>query len=159
MIGIRKARKNEAGSLSDLAMCSKAYWGYSTAFMEACRKELLVTEDMLGNRSSHYAVAEKQGALVGFYSLDGVSDSDVELSLFFVAPNYIGSGVGRILFDHAKCHAKTAGGITLHIQSDPNAEGFYRAVGATLIGKRESSSIPGRFLSVFSISLTCEHVA
>ncbi len=41
--GIRDARPGEAGELSGLAFRSKAHWGYSTAFMEACRSELAVT--------------------------------------------------------------------------------------------------------------------
>jgi len=159
MIQIRKAHKNEAGTLSHIAMSSKAYWGYSEEFMEACRKELLVTEDMIEINSSYYAVAEDQGDIVGFYSLNDVTNSNIELSLLFVGPNHIGSGIGRVLIEHAKNYSKEAGGATLYFQGDPNAEGFYRAVGAMLTGKRESSSIPGRFLPTFSISLIGEDVA
>jgi len=39
------------------------------------------------------------------------------------------------------------------IQGDPNAEGFYRAMGAERIGEQESHSIPGRMLPLFSLSL------
>jgi len=159
MIQIREAQKNESNSLSNLAMLSKAYWGYSEKFMDVCRKELLITEGMIEDNSSYYAVAEEQGKLVGFYSLNDLSDSNIELGLLFVEPKHIGSGVGRMLIEHAKSHAKAAGGVTLYFQGDPNAEGFYRAVGATLTGKRESSSIPGRFLPTFSISLVSEGVA
>ncbi len=154
MIHIRKAQGREAQSLSKLAMYSKAYWGYSDAFMQACRNELLVTEEMIKNKSSYYAVAEEQGELVGFYSLEGVTESSVELGLLFVEPKHIGLGIGRKLIEHAKNHAKVSGGVTLYFQGDPNAEGFYRAVGATITGKQESSSIPGRFIPTFSIPLT-----
>jgi len=37
---IREVDKSEADSLSDLAMRSKAHWGYSKDFMAACQKEL-----------------------------------------------------------------------------------------------------------------------
>jgi len=157
MIVIREADKNEAESLSSLAMRSN--WGYSAEFMEACRQELLVTEEMIESNTNHYAVAEDQGVTVGFYSLSGLSESKIELGLLFVEPNYIGTGIGHILITHAKNHAVANGGHTLHFQGDPNAEDFYKAVGGTPTGKRESSCIPGRFLPIFSISLVSEGVA
>ena len=159
MIVIRKAGKNEAASLSSLTMRSKAYRGYSEEFMEACRQELSVLEDMIENNNNHYAVAENQGVIAGFYALRKLSDSDIELDALFVEPEYIGSGIGRILIEHAKDHAVANGGRKLLFQGDPNAEDFYRAVGATLTGKRESTCIPGRFLPTFSISLVSEDVA
>ena len=42
VIEIRDAVTNEAEHLSDIAMRSKAYWGYSDAFLEKCRDELSV---------------------------------------------------------------------------------------------------------------------
>jgi len=159
MIEIREADKKEAESLSSLAMRSKSYWGYSSEFMEACRQELLVTEEMIESDINYYAVAEDKGATVGFYSLSDLSESNIELGLLFVEPKHIGTGIGRILIEHAKNHAIACGGRTLHFQGDPNAEEFYKAIGATLTGKRESSSISGRFLPTFSISLASEGVA
>lgn len=159
MIEIREADKNEAEDLSRFAMHSKAYWGYSSEFMEACRQELLVTEEMIECNTNHYAVAENHGIVVGFYSLNGLSESNIELGLLFVEPSHIGTGIGRKLIEHAKNHAIANGGRTLYFQGDPNAEEFYKAVGSRLTGKRESSSIPGRFLPTFSISLASEGVA
>lgn len=159
MIVIREAEKNEATNLSSLAMRSKAYWGYSEEFMEACRQELSVSADKIESNDYHYAVAENQGVIVGFYALGNLSDSNIELEALFVEPKYIGSGIGRVLIEHAKNHAAANGGHTLLFQGDPNAEDFYRAVGATLTGKRESSCVPGRFLPTFSISLVSEDVA
>ncbi|MGI5472915.1 hypothetical protein [Streptomyces sp. CA-132043] len=39
---IRPAFATEAETLSDLALRSKAHWGYDTAFLGACRDELTV---------------------------------------------------------------------------------------------------------------------
>jgi len=44
----------------------------------------------------------------------------------------------------------------LTIQGDPHAEGFYLAVGALPAGKRDSASIPGRELPVYTITLSDE---
>ncbi len=68
------------------------------------------------------------------------------------------STVNLCNMSHAKNTVKERGGRTLIIQGDPNAEQFYRAAGCNLTGKRESYSIPGRFLPVFTIDLTREEV-
>ena len=47
-IKIRNAVVSEAKLLSDLAMRSKAYWGYSKEFMEKCRAEFVCAADRYG---------------------------------------------------------------------------------------------------------------
>jgi hypothetical protein len=42
---IRPARVDEAHLLSDLALRSKAYWGYSPELIEQCREELSYSEE------------------------------------------------------------------------------------------------------------------
>lgn len=154
MIVIREADKYDAMNLTSIAMRSKAHWGYSDAFMKGCRKELLVTEDDIENNNNYYAIAKNSEEIRGFYAIKKLADSIIELDALFVEPEYIGTGIGRLLIEHAKNQATLDGGRTLVFQSDPNAKEFYKAVGATLTGEQESSCFPGRFLPTFSISLT-----
>jgi len=156
---IRKAKVNEASSLSKLAIQSKAYWGYSADFMSACEKELMIAEHQLENDKFLYMVAESKGEQLGYYGLEKTSESEFELEALFVDPKYIGSGIGRALLTHAKKMAAKMGGVTLVIQGDPNARKFYLAAGGILTGTRESASIPGRFLPTFNISLVDDNVA
>ena len=156
---IRAAAAHEAAEISSLAIRSKAYWGYTKEFMETCREELTVTSDEIDSPSLHYVVAECGAKIVGFYGIEHLADSEYELEALFVEPEHIGTGIGRSLMNHAKKTAKEMGGRTLVIQGDPNAEKFYRAAGGELISKRESYSIPGRFLPVFAIDLTSKDVA
>ena len=149
----REAKPKEAKILSELAMRSKSYWGYSADFMEACRAELTVTSEKIQDSEFHFVVAESTGEVVGFYGVERLSPLQFELEALFVDPVHIGSGVGRVLMTHAKNFIAASGGSTLLIQGDPNADGFYRAVGAQLIGKKESASIPGRFLPMFLIEI------
>jgi len=158
-IRIRNAAPDEATALSDLAMRSKAYWGYSNEFMEACREELSVLPNNIESDRFHYVAAERQGEIVGYYALERLPDSAFELEALFVEPAHIGSGVGRALITHAKSYAAAAGGRVLIIQGDPNATSFYRAAGGVLTGRRESASIPGRFLPTFEIHLTSDNPA
>jgi hypothetical protein len=60
---IRFATPDEAELLTSLAMRSKASWGYSAEFMEACRAELTITPATMSERI--VSVAEVDGARTG----------------------------------------------------------------------------------------------
>ena len=143
--------------LSALAFRSKAFWGYDDEFMSACREELSVSGDDIRNSSFAYWVCEVAGAVAGFYGLQRQTKHRYELVALFVGPNRIGTGIGKALVEHAKDVARTAGATAILIQGDPNAAGFYKAVGAVEIGQRESGSIPGRFLPEFEIDLAAKY--
>lgn len=145
--------------MSNLAIQSKAYWGYSTEFMKACENELVITKNKLGNNKFLYMVAENNGEKLGFYALEKISKSEFELEALFVKPEHIGLGIGKALLAHAKKVAVQMGAAALTIQGDPNTEKFYLAAGGVLTGKRESESIPGRFLPTFRISLIDDNIA
>lgn len=153
---IRNAKPQEAGELSELAMRSKAYWGYSEAFMAVCRDELTVTAQKINAVDLRYMVAEHESELLGYYAIEKCAEHEYELEALFVDPAHIGTGVGKALMAHAKRTVIESGGKILIIQGDPNAEKFYRAAGGKPIGMRESASISGRNLPLFIIDLACQ---
>ena len=150
---IRKAKPGEARHLSELALRSKAFWGYTDEFIEACRAELAVTRQKLNAKDLHYVVAEQNGGIVGFYAVRKCDGQVYELEALFLDPGHIGKGKGKALMAHAKHKVRRLGGKTLMIQGDPNAERFYTSVGGKLVGERASGSIPGRNLPLFEIDL------
>ncbi len=152
-IEIRNAVTHEAALLSGLAMRSKAHWGYSNQFMQACRAELTVLPHNVESKIFQYVVGELDGKVAGFYAIKRISPAVVELEAMFVEPKHISHGIGRALINHAKQRAAAWGGLVLTIQSDPHAETFYRAAGGVLTGTQESGSISGRYLSTFEIQL------
>ena len=152
-----KARPDEAQALSDLAMRSKAHWGYPADFMEACREELTVSPEAIAAERFVYRVAEVENALVGFYCLERLSRAGVELDALFVEPACIGSGTGGRLLRHALRAAVGLGARSLFVQSDPGAEAFYVAMGAERIGSSPSASIPGRELPLLRFELVTAH--
>src|SRR3546814_12842030 len=93
---LRLAKSSECGSLSALALRSKAYWGYDSAFLQECRDDLTV---------SHKAAAAGRGVVLiepetplGFSALDdGDRRTEADISLLFVAPAPLGSGLGPAL--------------------------------------------------------------
>lgn len=150
---IRPATPDEATLLSGLAMRSKSHWGYSEEFLASCREELTVDpKQTLGGRYD-CVVAEIDRTIVGFYALEALSTAIVELDALFVEPEYIGRGIGRALIQHAIRTTAARGAATLLIQGDPHATRFYEAAGGRETGKRESNSIPGRYLPVFEVDV------
>lgn len=150
---IRKAEPTDTERLSQLALESKAHWGYSSDFMAACVDELRVTVENLVLDKFTYRVYESNTEIIGFYAIERLTDKDAELEALFVKPKAIGTGIGRRLMTHAVQLAKSKGFTSLKIQSDPNAEKFYLASGAVLVGQQKSESIEGRYLPVLKHSL------
>lgn len=124
---IRDARPDEADALTALVLRSKAHWGYDEAFLAACRDELAIRAGELAAR--RIVVAENDTAVLGVASLEGEAP-DGELGLLFVEPWAIGGGVGRTLYAYVLDAARQLGFKRLAIDADPNAEPFYRAMGA-----------------------------
>ena len=146
---IRPARANELPLLSDLALRSKAVWGYTEDFLARCKEELTLRSDDLGRTY----VKEVGSRAVGFYSLETIDTDRVELGHLFVEPSELRRGYGAALVRDACTRARAQGAKTLVIQGDPNSADFYLALGAVRVGERASDSIEGRLLPVFEVSL------
>jgi len=80
-------------------------------------------------------------------------DGMAELDALFVEPAATGQGVGRCLWRHAVSTAATLGCSEMVWQSDPQAEGFYFAMGAQRAGDAESTVTPGRMLPLMRFRL------
>lgn len=142
-IEFRAAVAGEASLVSELAMRSKAHWGYSVEFLEAIREELTYSPHVCA--SGTLIVAERAGRVVGFYRLvEGVPETRLES--LFVDPPAIGTGVGRALLKDALKAAEALGAQTVTLEADPNAESFYASFGFVRTGELPSASIPGRML-------------
>jgi N-acetylglutamate synthase-like GNAT family acetyltransferase len=147
---IRRARAKEAAALTALAFRSKAFWGYDKAFLEASGPDLTVEDELV--RSGRVFVAERDRTIAGFASLGG-EPPRLELVQLFVEPDFIGSGVGRGLVDHAVAEARRLGAVELVVESDPNAEGFYGAMGGERVGTVPSIVDPERQLPLLRLKL------
>jgi GNAT superfamily N-acetyltransferase len=147
MVTVRPAHPGEAAELTALALRSKGFWGYDAAFLESCREELTFTAARVAG--TRVFVAESEGVLLGFATLDGVAP-DGELGNLWVDPPAIGTGVGGRLWRHVTETARAKGFTSLRIEADPHAEEFYLAMGAVRIGEIPSGSIPGRTLPLLS---------
>jgi GNAT superfamily N-acetyltransferase len=142
---IRQARPEECGALTEIAMRSKAHWGYSAEFMLNVRADLEVRPEKFMPGFHVYAL-ETENEMIGFYSLRLESAESVILEDLFIEPQHIGLGYGKRLWDHSLVVAESLGYCKLTLISDPYAEPFYAHLGAVRIGETESNALARRML-------------
>ncbi|HZR83043.1 MAG TPA: GNAT family N-acetyltransferase [Candidatus Binatia bacterium] len=146
---IRRACAEDASELTRVAFAAKRHWGYDESLIELWRRDLTVAPDAVERDPVYCATAGE--AILGFYGL--TREGDVfELDHLWVDPPQMGAGVGAALLRHAVATASSLGGSVLRIASDPNAEAFYRRMGARRVGE-VASTPPGRTLPVLEIEL------
>ncbi len=146
-IRIRRALVSEAPALTDLAMRSKALWGYDDRFMAMCLEEMTIRPEAIeaGEVWVAEGAAGDGGGILGLLELIPEGRS-TEVRMIFVEPGLVRSGVGRALWRHAEARARVHGAARLALDADPNAVPFYERMGMRIVGESPSGSIPGRML-------------
>ena len=148
---IRPTVPGEAETLTRIALASKRSWGYDDALIALWGQELRITEEDIAS-GEHTFAAEMQGKTVGWYRV-ALSEPVSSLEACWVEPDSMGHGVGRAMMQHAVDLLRTAGVSELEVESDPNAEGFYRRFGFVRIGERPSRPA-GRMLPLMRLRLS-----
>jgi GNAT superfamily N-acetyltransferase len=146
---IRPAHRSDATRLTEIALSAKRHWGYADELIELWADELTISEDLIRTHPVYCATCE--GEVVGFYALSK-KDGEYELDHIWVDPKYMGGGIGKALFAHAVRTVAAFGGTALVIIADPHAEGFYRKMGAQIIG-HVSSRPEGRILPLLRLPI------
>lgn len=126
--------------LSEIAYAAKRHWGYPESWIETWGQVLTITPDFIA--SNHVFVARVGFEIAGFCALIQ-SGAKVSLEHMWIDPEFMGRGIGRDLLSHALKAAATLNVDTVEIESDPNAEGFYKKMGARRIGE-VSSELEGQ---------------
>lgn len=161
---IRPGKKEEAQILTKLSFESKGYWGYPKEYFEIWKPELTITPDYI--EKNDVLVFESEGTIVGYYSIielendmavSGIKiDKGHWLEHMFVAPKYIGRGIGTIMFNHLRKRCEMKGIRKLGILADPNARGFYEKMGCNYQGEFPST-IAGRTTPLFVLTMMSSH--
>ena len=154
-VTIRLAQPGEAEALTALAIGSKAHWVYDAAFMARAEPDLTVDPGAIN--AGLVLVAEEVDGVAGFAGLERTGPGIFDVSGFFVAPDRIGTGVGRVLFQAMVSRARQLGTADeparcLTILSDPKAEHLYLKMGARRIGE-DSVAATGRTLPLLAYAL------
>lgn len=121
--------------LTRIAHDAKRHWGYPEHWIKHWQDDLTISPEFVA--ANQVCVAENEGEVLGFYALI-IRDDKAELDHLWVAPEHIGTGVGKELFLHAMQRAAGRNVSEVEILSDPNAEGFYRKMGAHRSGETVS---------------------
>ena len=135
LVRIRRASAEDTATLTQIAHDAKRYWGYPEHWIQHWQDDLTISPEFV--RSNPVYVADREGALLGFYALV-LQDDKAILDHLWVTPEHIGGGVGKELFIHAMQNAAGQNVTEIEISSDPNAEGFYQKMGAHRTGETVS---------------------
>lgn len=141
----RRARADERDLLDEMTLAGVRYWGHDQRHPEAYNGLAKTLAAEAGPENYPVFVLEEDGRVVGFYELRDRGDH-VELLRMFLLTELIGEGYGKVLWDHAVEQARSRSDRML-IKSDPEAVGFYSAMGARLEKRQEVA--PGFSLGIF----------
>jgi len=131
MIRIVRAKPEDAEALSEIAHAAKRHWGYPESWIAAWRDVLTMPPEFIGANLGFIAIDD--GRAVGFCVLTTEADG-THLDHLWVVPGAMRRGIGRALFEHAAAEARNLGFDSIKIEADPNAEEFYKRMGAIHIG-------------------------
>lgn len=151
-INIELAQPEDAIALTNLCLISKQYWGYDDAFIDMCRDELTLKSNDFFDTCIAVAKNDKEYCGVIQLKMNALS-KEGELEKLFVHPDYMGNGIGKLLYDFGVKKAQEMSINSLLLDADPNAEDFYYKMGAVKIGDSPSGSIPGRIIPRMMISI------
>lgn len=159
---IREAQPQDAQELTALTFESKKYWGYPDASMELWTRELTITPQYI--EKNKVTLALEGGQIAGYFSIIEEPPEEVlqvgkyriaggfYLDNLFIRPSFIRTGLGKKLLFLALDCCKERNVQLLHVYSDPNARGFYEAMGAEYLGDLPTK-IPGRSLPIMLFRL------
>ncbi|SDR68851.1 Ribosomal protein S18 acetylase RimI [Polaribacter sp. KT25b] len=141
---------SDAIKLTEIALKSKSYWGYSDELLKSWTHDLTVSEKMIQEMIVCKFISDDK--IIGFYILNQPKQKSIELEFLFVLPSFIGKGIGNQLLQHAFIKSKKLNCNRVTLLADPHAVSFYESKGFIIIGKKESA-IVGRFLPLLQKDL------
>jgi GNAT superfamily N-acetyltransferase len=130
-VNVERAGPDDAPRLRAVAVAAKGHWGYPDDWLARWEAQLTLDAAYVLTREVH--VARADGQIVGFYSLR-LRGRTCYLDDLWVVPARIGTGIGRVLFEHARGRAAALGAARLEWEAEPGAVGFYQHVGGRPIG-------------------------
>jgi ribosomal protein S18 acetylase RimI-like enzyme len=148
---IQRATPEQAGELTRIAQAAKAHWGYPTRWLEIWAPQLTFSPRYFEKNEGWVAAIDE--TLIGFYTLQE-ENGNACIENLWIRPDFIGKGIGRMLFLHAVEQARERGYQILQLEADPNAVGFYEKMGMHKVDEHcyELEGRP-RLLSIMAIRL------
>ncbi|ELR70807.1 GCN5-related N-acetyltransferase [Fulvivirga imtechensis AK7] len=142
-IQVIKAGHRDLNTLNRISVASKKHWGYPDHWIARWHDDLTITENNL--LIHHVYKLRLDRITIGFCEIRKEIDY-YEITHLWISPEFIGQGYGQYLLN-AAMQAVVPPGSYVVVESDPNAENFYRRLGFTTFDYVESYP-KGRFLPV-----------
>ena len=150
MMVIAKSTIEDNEILTEITKKSKAHWGYSDEQMEKWSELLTITKDYIENNNVYQLILDNLA--VGYYSYIYLNDKEVKPDNLFVLPDYIGSGLGKLLMNDFLNRIKNSERKKIILDSEPNAEKFYEYFGFVKVGQIETG-IKDRYLPIMELTI------
>ncbi|MBX3710172.1 MAG: GNAT family N-acetyltransferase [Gammaproteobacteria bacterium] len=150
-ISIKDATLNDLNEVNSILRISKSYWAYNKEFIDIFMENFGITPEYLENHIIKLFYID--GRLAGFYNFEINADNLFELANFFLHPDFIGKGIGKVLWDSCCQTAIEKGKYEFILWSDPNAESFYLKMGCEKIGVRQSPMMPDRYPTILKFKI------
>lgn len=152
-IKIRDAVLSDIEAIRELCRESKAYWGYDDDFMTKFMNQYHITAENIRNNT--FKLFFDFERLVGFYAFAMNKNEAIPLSLedFFIHPDYIGQGIGKMMWLNCIDFVKSIGKDEFILESDPNAADFYKKMGCIQVRTRESPIMKNRFVPILKYKI------
>lgn len=150
MTEITKSTTEDNEILTEITKKSKAFWGYSDEQMKNWSELLTITKRYI-ETNNVYKLLDND-LIVGYYSYVYLNKKEVKLDNLFVLPNYIGTGLGKLLMNNFLDRIKNTEIEKIILDSEPNTEKFYEYFGFQKVGQIETS-IKNRYLPIMVLIL------
>jgi len=109
--------------------------------MERFQETYRITGEFIARNPTF--VAERDGAMVGFYSLS-VDGGNPALEYLYIAPEQFGQGWGRRLWEHMVDQCRNRSIASVEVICGPEPLPFYLKMGAVVTGLMPSRLDPAR---------------
>ena len=96
----RHAKLSEINKLNAFIRSSKGYWSYSDSFLDYFMEKWGLTSSHF--QHSEIVLIEENDILYGLFAFKMNAANNPELDLFFINPNFIRQGIGKIMWQTAE---------------------------------------------------------
>jgi len=153
---VSHAASRNVEQINAVIEAAKRSWNYDEGYLEAAILLLRIDEEYLSHRVCFEAHLDRR--IVGFAAVEKRDPVLAVLEHLWVLPSVQRLGIGRTLFEKCSEAARREGCRVMQIVSDPPAEGFYRKVGAKLVGERQSRIRGGPAFPVLEAELSAGNI-
>lgn len=141
---IQKALQTDQHELTIVMRKSKAYWNYEQQQLDDWQDELTISPEFI-MKNQVFKLLDKN-KIVGFFAYS-LQNKTLKLESLFLLPEYIGSGLGKLLMNVFLNKIKGLPIKRIVLDADPNTESFYNNFNFQTVSLK-ITAIENRFMPI-----------